>query len=448
MYKLLLISRYLLTRRLSHLSVIVLALCVFVVTVVMTVMSGLVGDFKQLTHDWVGDCVILTESLVGFSGFEPLLETLDRCDWIAGASPVVRNCALVNRPGQNPTGRVIMGLDPQRHARVTSWGRSLHYHRDDPNTAFVPPTEPNVPGMVRGIDLDLDRDSQSQYHFDAAPVWSSYIVTCFPLTPTGAPARAGSGEVASRRFHFSDLSHSGLPRDDDSVVYIDLQWAQKLCGMDVPAPRITAIHLRFKPDIGIQEGVRRVGELVDRHRATLAGSPHESLWQEVRVLDWKKARRDSVAVMEKEQGMMTLLFILVGVTTSFIILVVFYMMVMNKGRDIGILKSIGVANHEIYTLFLGFSTVLGMVASILGIVSARFFLVYINPIEDWLYRTWHFQIWDRTLFAIGQIPHELSMALAVPIGIGTILVCVAGALIPTCQAARLQPVEILQVSRL
>ena len=66
MYKLVLAFRYLTKRPVSYLAFLAVAICVFIVVVVMTVMTGLVSDFRQKNHSFVGDCVVGTESLVGF----------------------------------------------------------------------------------------------------------------------------------------------------------------------------------------------------------------------------------------------------------------------------------------------------------------------------------------------------------------------------------------------
>ena len=66
MYKITLAIRYLLKRRITFFAVVAVALCVFIVLVVMTVMAGLVGDIKEKNHLFAGDCIVATESLVGF----------------------------------------------------------------------------------------------------------------------------------------------------------------------------------------------------------------------------------------------------------------------------------------------------------------------------------------------------------------------------------------------
>ena len=76
MYKIILAIRYLIKRRITYLAVLAVALCVFIVVVVMTVMTGLVRDFKVKNHNWVGDCAVSSDSLVGFPRYEEFIEIL------------------------------------------------------------------------------------------------------------------------------------------------------------------------------------------------------------------------------------------------------------------------------------------------------------------------------------------------------------------------------------
>ncbi len=126
-YKIVLPMRYLLKRRITHFAVLAVALCVFIVVVVMTVMTGLVSDFKQKNHDFVGDCVVGTESLVGFAYYEDFVNILERQDFVEGVSPVIKSYALIGRRGsERNRGLEIMGIEPLRHSRVTGFGKTLH----------------------------------------------------------------------------------------------------------------------------------------------------------------------------------------------------------------------------------------------------------------------------------------------------------------------------------
>ena len=145
---------------------------------------------------------------------------------------------------------------------------------------------------------------------------------------------------------------------------------------------------------------------------------------------------------------MTVMVALVGVTTVFIVFVVFYMIVSHKSKDIGILKSIGVSNGNIIKLFSGFAFLVASLGSAIGVFVGWLFLLRINHIEDWLFEHFGFQLWDRTIYVIGDIPNQIEFSVLVVIVISAIVACLAGAFVPSWQAARLNPVETLQVSQL
>ena len=95
MYKLKLAIRYFLRRRITSLAVVAVALCVFIVVVVMTVMNGLVREFRDKNHNFVGDCVISTDSLVGFPYYAEFIAELDKQDFVAARSGAIRSFRLV-----------------------------------------------------------------------------------------------------------------------------------------------------------------------------------------------------------------------------------------------------------------------------------------------------------------------------------------------------------------
>ena len=453
MYKLILASRYLINRHIAYLAMLVVALSVFVVIVVMTVLQGLVDDFKQRTHYFVGDCVVATDSLVGFPYYDEFLRVLEANPSVEAASPLISSYGLVNvaddtADKEQAAGLRIIGIDPVRHSRVTRFGEALHFHRDRIEKAFEPVHAPNLPGCIMGVDLVLNRDSKGRYNHTWAPTRKAYEITCFPLTAKGAPARAGAGEVSTKRFTFSDTAHTGLPREDDDVVYLPFGQLQVLCGMAGPIPRATAIHVKFRPGMNVDEGTRRVDRLWQDFKQGCFGKPQADLLQAVLVKDWKTYRRATIAPLEKEELAMVLMFVLVAVTAVFIVFVVFYMIVGHKSKDIGILKSVGASNAGIIGLFSGFAVLVGSLGGAVGLLGGWVFLLKINRLEGWLFDHFGFQLWDRTIFAIGDIPSQIHMEVVVIVAVSAVGVSLLGSLVPTLQAARTRPIETLQVGQL
>ena len=447
MYKIILSFRYLFRKRISYLAFLSVALCVFIVVVVMTVMTGLVTDFKQKNHRFVGDCVVGTKSLVGFAYYEDFIKVLDREDSVEAVSPVIKSYGLTLIPG-GPDSVEIMGIDPVRHSQATDFGKTLHYRKDAVSKAFRPIYDPNLDGCVLGIDVWLRRDTKGRYFYDDSPYKRAFSISCFPLTAKGALAKAGTNLVNTKTFYYSDISRSGLARVDSSLVYLPFEQAQLLCGMSGPDRRANAIHIKFKPNVRLENGCRKVASLWQRFLEEKSGETRANLLKKVTVQSWKDYRRPFIAAMEKEQVMLTAMFALVGVTTVFIIFVVFYMIVSHKSKDMGILKSIGVSNANIIKLFSGFAFLVGLLGSGVGVTVGWLFLLKINRIEDWLFEHFGFQLWGRTIYAIGDIPNQVEFKVLAVIVLSAIVACLAGAIIPSWQAARLKPVETLQVSQL
>ncbi len=449
MYKVILAFRYLIKRRIAYFAVLAVALCVFIVVIVMTVLAGLVTDFKQKNHSFVGDCIVGTESLVGFAYYEDFMKILERSDFVEGISPVIKSYALIGpRGSEHNIGVEIMGIDPVKHSRVTGFGKTLYYRKDDVSKAFKPAYDPNLLGCVIGIDLALQRDAKGRYPYGSGPTKMALAISCFPLTAKGALAKSGAGMVNTKTFYYSDNSESGLARVDGSMVYLPFEQAQLLCGMAGSVKRINAIHIRFKPNVRLAAGCEEVDSLWQSFRREKDGEKQAYLLKKVTVQSWKDYRRAFIAAMEKEQTMMTALFVLMGITTVFIVLVVFYMITSHKSKDIGILKSIGVSSANIIKLFSGFAFLVGILGSGVGVFAGWLFLFKINTIEDWLFERFGFQLWDRTIYAIGDIPNQVDAKVLAVIIFSAIAACWVGALVPSWQATRLKPVETLQVTQL
>ena len=447
MYKIILALRYLFKKRISYLALSAVTLCVFIVVVVMTVMTGLVNNFKQENHQFVGDCVLTSPSLVGFPYYQQFLEILDNAPFVHAASPVIKNYALVTpRGSKRSRGVQIMGIDPARHSKVTAFAQSLHYNRSNPENVFTSANDHNKPGCVVGIDLWLSRGPQGTYNFSPTPDIASLIISAFPLTAKGALATAGASEVNTKTFEFTDISRTGIAKVDGTYIYIPFEQAQLLC-MSAQQKRTNAIHIKFTSDTTPEQGNAKIASLWRDFLDKKTDDPYAYLLKNVSAQTWKQNRRSYIAAMEKEKTMMSVLFSLVALTTVFIVFVVFYMIIAHKSKDIGILKSIGAPALAIINIFFLFAFMIAAIGSTLGIALGIIFLGKMNQVENWLFEHFGFQIWDRSIFAIEDIPNQIDITLLAFIAAFAILACLAGAFIPTIQAVRLKPAQILQVNQ-
>jgi lipoprotein-releasing system permease protein len=348
---------------------------------------------------------------------------------------VIKSYALVSNKGSEPEGVEIMGLDPVRHDRATGFARTLTYHEGDAARAFEPLQDSNLPGCILGTDVPLVRNTQG------------YSVSCFPLTAKGALAQLGTDITNTEIFYYSDTSHSGIPKVDGALIYLPFEKTQRLC-MDGAIKRASAIHIKFNPGVRLEHGCQRVASLWQSFKHQKADANQASLLDTVRVQSWKDYRRASIAPMENEQIEMTAMFCFVAIVVVFIIFVVFYMVVNHKRKDIGILKSIGVSNNSIVELFSGFALLVGLAGCSIGLFAGLLFLKHLKQIERWIFDHFHWQPFDRSIYAIGDLPNRAEPKMLVIVILSAILVCLVGALVPSWQAAKRKPVETLQVTQI
>jgi len=120
------------------------------------------------------------------------------------------------------------------------------------------------------------------------------------------------------------------------------------------------------------------------------------------------------------------------------------MIVVEKTRDIGIIKSVGATSAGVATIFLGYGLVIGVIGSGLGLLLSYLLVHNINEIHAWMGRALHIQVWNPEVYMFDKIPNQMSIQDVVWIMPIAILASVLGALVPAIRAGRLNPVDSLR----
>ena len=138
-----------------------------------------------------------------------------------------------------------------------------------------------------------------------------------------------------------------------------------------------------------------------------------------------------------------MLFLIIAVA-GFGILAIFFMIVVEKTRDVGILKALGASRGGIMGIFLAYGLSLGLVGSGVGLVLGLLFVRYINEIADVLGRLMGHQVFDPSVYYFFKIPAIIDPLTVTWIVFGALAIAVAAAVFPARRAAALHPVEALR----
>jgi lipoprotein-releasing system permease protein len=151
-----------------------------------------------------------------------------------------------------------------------------------------------------------------------------------------------------------------------------------------------------------------------------------------------------IAEYKKQMNVLLFIFGLVSIGIILLVFCIFYLIVMTRRKDIGILKSCGLSSPSVAALFVLFGTAVGIVGALLGIGLGWLIIDNINAIEQTIASAFGMKLWKSGTYMFSRIPdtmHWGSVLWITATGIGAAML---GSLIPAVAAARVKPVKTLQ----
>jgi len=313
-----------------------------------------------------------------------------------------------------------------------------------------------LPGIIIGTDICARRQSDGSYSREYNRGYKVQL-TFVPFTDTGKlPDATG---MPSRVFRYADDSRTGVYDIDSMSVYVDFDMLQDVLDMDrgeytdsetdrkgiIPA-RATQIQIKLKPGIDPLAARKTIDE---KWQQLCEARIHEvrtpELMRQVMVQTWEEKQAKFIAAVEKEKYLVTILFGVISVVAVFLVGCIFYMIVQQKTRDIGIVKSVGATSMGVANIFLTYGAAVGIVGGALGTFIGTLFVWYINEIQGLLARIHPSAVvWNPEVYAFDTIPNQVSPTHVITIYIITIVASMLGSVWAAVRASRVWPVEALR----
>ena len=171
----------------------------------------------------------------------------------------------------------------------------------------------------------------------------------------------------------------------------------------------------------------------------------DDLLRLVDVQTWEEMQREYIAAIEKEKFLVLIMFGVISTVAVFLILCIFYMIVQEKIRDIGIIKSVGGSAEGVTAVFLAYGAAIGLVGCVLGTLLGITFVEHINDVQEFLARmnpAW--RVWSPETYSFDKIPDVWKWSEVCWIGALAIVASIVGAAFPALRAGRTWPVETLR----
>mgnify|MGYP006267602223 CR=1 FL=1 len=286
------------------------------------------------------------------------------------------------------------------------------------------PAKEQFTGIVPGIGLASFRDGQGIDRFLVLP--GDDVKVTFPTA--GTPPKA-----VSDTFTIVDFYESKMSEYDSSFVFVPIAALQRMRGMVDPQSgktSVNSIQIKLAP-----------GADLDTVRNRLRKVFPADLYA---VSTWRDKQGPLLSAVEMEMSVLNILLFLIIAVAGFGILAIFFMIVVEKTRDIGILKSLGAGATGIAGIFLGYGLFLGLVGAGAGLALGLAIVTNINRIRagvEWLTGE---KVFDPSIYYFFKIPTIIEPFTIAWIIAGAVGIAVAASVLPALRAARLHPVEALR----
>ncbi len=414
--------------------VAVLGVClgVMALIVVLSIMSGFEADLKSKILGAHAHVVVNKHG----DDFEEYTEVEDRVRSITGvdssAAFVLADAMISTDIGLS--GTLVKGVDPRRSDAVAELQENLQsgsiehllhpdqipgacpIHSTRTSTAIGPlararanlrePDAPKcdriLPGIIIGRELSR---AVRAYVGDVVKLVSPLSDTIGPMGPI----------PKLRKFRVAGIFFSGMYEYDAKGSYLSMEEAQRFFGL---GDRVTGVEIKLER---IDDTSRVVTTVVD----SLGGEPYS-------VRDWRDMNKELFSALLLEKIAMFVALAMIVMVASFLIIATLVMIVLQRGKEIAILKSLGASDASVMKVFVLQGLVVGVGGAVLGVLGGIG--------ACWALQSFGVPL-DERVFYIEQLPVVMDRTEILVIAVAAMTISYLATIYPAFTAARLRPVE-------
>ena len=405
MYELFLGLRYLKAKRkqrfisvITIISVLGVMVGVMALVVVLSVMNGFRSDLMSKILG-VNSHVLVLNLSGTFNGYQEVAEKVEKMDGVVAITPFVYTQVMLNNSGR-VSGAVLRGVDPKSAARVVSFDKMIK----EGSLSSLSEAENGIPSIIIGSELAKQIGAST----------GSLVTVISPegkLTPLGRTPN-------TKRFKVTAIFDSGMYEYDASMVYISLGEAQRFLAL---GDSVTGLELKVKEVYQ--------SDIIARNIQKSLGYPY---WTK----DWKLMNRSLFSALKLEKLTMFIILTMIVLVGALNIISTLVMVVMEKTRDIAILRAMGASARSIMSIFMLQGILVGVIGTIAGLLAGLGLCHLLSRYK--------FINLPADVYYISKLPVLVSYPDVTIVAVAAVVISFFATLYPAWYASRLNPVESFQ----
>lgn len=373
------------------------AVGVMALLVVLSVMSGFQEDLQKKILGFNAHVIVL-DYRGTIAGHNDIIKKLEGEKEISSFAPFVLGQVMLSY-GKKAHGVFLKGIKPEKESKTTD----VFKYIKEGNPENLSPKN-GIPGIILGKELSR---SLGVFIGDTINIVSPFG----EIGPLGMLPKV-------KPFRIAAIFEVGMFEYDMNLVFTDIKSAQEFFGM---GDGITGIELRLK-DIYKAPAIR---EWIQ-----------EKLKFPYYARDWMQMNRNLFSALKLEKFAMFIILVLIILVASFNIISTLIMNVIEKSREIAILKAMGATNKGIMTIFMLQGLLIGIVGTIVG-VSCGYLLNYVLD-------TYQIIKLPPDVYYLSHLPVKMKLSDFLAVSFSAVIISFLATIYPARQAAKLNPVDPLR----
>ncbi|MFQ5329648.1 MAG: lipoprotein-releasing ABC transporter permease subunit [Thermodesulfobacteriota bacterium] len=419
-YELFIALRYLKAKRkqsfisvISLISILGVMVGVAALIIVLSVMTGFELELREKILG-VNAHMVITESGGAMAGYNTVVDEVEKVAGVAGVTPFIYGQAMISSDG-GAVGVVVRGIDLDSVGDVMILPEKIH---EGGLAGLDVPLgragEGALPGIVVG--KELARKQRLSVGDDLTVI-----------SPMGRATAVGNiPRMAS--FEVSGIFELGMYDYDSSLAFISIRNAQRFfrLGKSVTGVEVSIDDIDHTREIAtnVQVAVSALG----------------NYW----VRTWMDMNRNLFSALKLEKVAMFIILALIVLVAAFNIISTLIMVVMEKSKDIAILKSMGATAGGIMRIFMIEGLVIGLTGTFLGAILGLATALNLERVVQFIEHLFNFTILPPSVYYIDKLPSRVEPGVVVTVVLLSICISFIATLYPSWQASRLEPVDAIR----
>ena len=369
---------------------------------VTSVMNGLHNDIKKKIIGVNAHMIVTQGMTIPDSNIYVINKAIEQDDYlkdkITGITPFIFSKVMIRRKSL-VDGVLLRGCDMNTTKDVTDISEKIIE-----GGFLTKPSHEGVFPVVMGIMLAEGME------LEIGDVFEIYSIMSSTITPIGPIPRIYKAEVVG-------IFDIGLYEYISSWIFMNIEDVKNIMKME---DKITGFQLSVKDVMNVRSVTKRL---------------QEKLGYSFIVQDWLSLNKNLFAALKLEKIVMTLVVFLIVIVAAFNIVSTLIMIVIQKTKEIGILRSIGLRKKDIMEIFMYQGTIMGIIGTILGVM--------VGILLCWGLGRYEFPI-DTDVYIISSLPITIDYFDVMIIAAASVLISFISTLYPAYRASKLVPVEAIR----